>query len=93
MSKIRHVTGPRFDPGVLGTEQRAAFVGRMAEVMEHVSIDVLRNIRMPGLPGIHRNALLVAYKEECPARTLRILLMVAKKRRNRHNFHVPLDNS
>jgi glycosyltransferase involved in cell wall biosynthesis len=42
MSKIRHVTGPRFDPGVLGAEQRAAFVDRMAEVMAHISIDALR---------------------------------------------------
>jgi hypothetical protein len=79
MSKIRHVTGPPFDPDVLDTEQRAAFIDEMAKVMAHISIDDLRDIRPPGLPDIHRNALLYVYKEECSSRTLRILLMAAKK--------------
>ncbi len=75
MSKIRHVTGPRFDPDVLDTEQRAAFIDEMAKVMAHISIHVLRDIRLPGLPDIHRNALLYVYKKCPPVRLARVVLV------------------
>ncbi|MFZ3581925.1 glycosyltransferase family 2 protein [Loktanella sp. DJP18] len=75
MSKIRHVTGPRFNPDVLDAEQRAAFIDEMAKVMAHISTDVLQAIQLPRLPDIHRNALLYVYKKCPPVRPARVVLV------------------
>lgn len=68
LAKLRHLTGPDHDPGLLDATEVAHFKDGLQAIMDRIDTATLRDRRIPGLHAWQRAALLYRYKGVPPPR-------------------------
>lgn len=68
LAKLRHLTGPDYDPQLLNLAEQQQFLDGLDDIMARIETRTLRNRRIPGLHAWQRAALLLRYKGIRPAR-------------------------
>ena len=68
LAKLRHLTGPDFDPELLSAAEVTEFKDGLQTLMDRIDTATLRDRRIPGLHAWQRAALLCHYKGMRPSR-------------------------